>query len=136
MKTRILLFTLCVASSNLIHAQQDVTTPTPVAVEQALPPGAMGPLGFADALKLTPEQVRQLEAINQRHTEAMIALGREGLDEGDKHTRSIALRDTKLADTRAVLSEEQFARWQQLKQARRDAALKQRGDEPAKPHQE
>ncbi|MBK9177426.1 MAG: hypothetical protein IPM46_14050 [Flavobacteriales bacterium] len=105
-------------------------------MEQAVPPGPMGPLGFADELKLTPEQVRQLEAINQRHTEAMTALSREGLDEGEKHARSIALRDKKLSDTKAVLTAEQSVHWQQLKQQRRDAALKQRGDEPVKPHQE
>lgn len=101
-----------------------------------MPPGPMGPLGFADELKLTPVQVRELEAINQRHTDAMAALSREGLDEAEKHARSIALRDKKLADSKTVLTEEQYARWQQLKQQRRDAALKQRGDEPVKPHQE
>jgi hypothetical protein len=109
--------------------QQPAVTPVP-------PPRA-NPQTMAKELGLTDTQVEDLNRIDREYGDRYLELNRQNLEQQAKRARTIELRDKKQADIQKAMTAEQWALWQQMKQAQRDASLKAREERKAKPvHQE
>jgi len=91
----------------------------------AMPIGTK-PQDVAKELGLTEKQVEDLFRIDNEHGEQMKQINRQNLDTPTKRARTVELRDKKQADVKKVMTEEQWAKWQQMKQAQRDASAKKR----------
>ena len=103
-------------------------TPAPAAQQPAVAVMPMGtkPQDVAKELGLSEAQVEELFRIENEHGERMKQLNRQNLDTPTKRARVTELRDQRQAETQKLLTPEQWAKWQQMKQAQRDAAAKQR----------
>lgn len=137
MNTRHLLLTFLLASGTTLMAQEGTVTPAEQpTLQQPRQPSKTTPLALKEELKLTPEQVQKLEAIDARHAEAMKELNRNSPDADAKRKRTIELRDKKQADIKAVLTKEQFTEFEKIRQQQRDASMKSRANVQQKPHNE
>ncbi|MBK8226688.1 MAG: hypothetical protein IPK70_05880 [Flavobacteriales bacterium] len=105
-------------------------------VAPVLPPRAT-PQTMAKELGLTDAQVEDLNRVDREYGDRYLELNRQNLEQQAKRARTIELREKKQADIQKAMTAEQWAQWQQMKQAQRDASLKAREERKAKPaHQE
>jgi hypothetical protein len=138
MKT-ILHLAVALAITGTVRAQEDAKpaqAEQQTAVTPVLPPKA-NPQMMAKELGLSDAQVEDLNRIDREYGERFKELNRQNLEQQAKRARTIELRDKKLAEIQKAMTAEQWALWQQMKQAQRDASLKAREERKAKPaHQE
>ncbi|MFN3875560.1 MAG: hypothetical protein ACK4L7_06575 [Flavobacteriales bacterium] len=93
-----------------------------------MPPQAR-PQDMAKELGLTDQQVEDLNRIDREHQERMKQLHREGGTPEQKRAKTVELRDRKQAELKKVMSAEQWAKWQQMKQGQRDASMRAREEQ-------
>lgn len=135
------LLTICLALLSFgAQAQEPATGTTPQAPAAAPSrpmPSQATPQMMAKELGLTDKQVEELNSVDREHQDRIRELQRAGLDQQAKRARTIELRDRKQAEIRKVMTAEQWAQWQQMKQSQRDASLKQHQErKQLAPHQE
>lgn len=137
MKTRALLLSLLLVSGTALLAQEGSTAPAEQpTLQQPRHAGRNTPLALREELKLTDEQVKQLQQIDAQHADAMKELNRTVPDQEAKRKRTIEMRDKKQAEIKAVLTKEQNAQYERIKQEQRDANMKARTNMQQKPHNE
>ncbi|MCB9184906.1 MAG: hypothetical protein H6591_13435 [Flavobacteriales bacterium] len=134
MKTRALLLSLLLASGTALLAQEQTTAPAEQPTLRHA--GRNTPLALREELKLTDEQVKLLQEIDARHSDAMKELNRTVSDQEAKRKRTIEMRDKKQAEIKAVLTKDQNAQYERIKQEQRDANMKARTNMQQKPHNE
>ncbi|MBK9147952.1 MAG: hypothetical protein IPM12_09090 [Flavobacteriales bacterium] len=138
MKT-ILHLAVALAITGTVRAQDDAKpaqAEQQTAVTPVLPPKST-PQMMAKELGLSDAQVEDLNRIDREYGERYKELNRQNLEQQAKRARTIELRDQKQAEIQKAMTAEQWALWQQMKQAQRDASLKAREERKAKPvHQE
>ncbi len=133
-----ILITLALVSGSAAIAQEPTkpVTEQQSAVTPVLPPRAT-PQTMAKELGLTDAQVEDLNRIDREYGDRFLELNRQNLEQQAKRARTTELRDQKQAEIQKAMTAEQWALWQQMKQAQRDASLKAREERKAKPaHQE
>ena len=135
------LFTICLALLSFGAQAQEPATGTTQQAPAAAPakpmPAQATPQMMAKELGLTEKQVEDLNRLDREHQDRIRELHRAGLDQQAKRARTIELRDRKVAEQKAVMTAEQWAQWQQMKQSQRDASLKQHQERKQQaPHQE
>lgn len=121
-----------------LHAQATGSAPaeqTPATAAKPMPSQA-NPQMMAKELGLSDQQVEDLNRIDREHQDRMKQLHREGLTPEQKRARTIELRDRKQAEIKKVMTAEQWAQWQKMKQGQRDASLKAREEQKEKREQE
>ena len=91
--------------------------------------------GLAAELELTPEQVVDLERIDREYGELYKETNRKITDPEAKKARTVELRDRKQADIKAVLTKDQYKKWQAIKQEQRTSRSQSR-QQVAPAHQE
>ncbi len=134
---------------------QDATSPAPPAGQQAgqqagQPAGQQGPGGqyghrdpaemearqlqmMTERLKLTPDQVTQVKAIEDSQRTQMMALRQDSsLQPEDKRTRMMAMRQDSEGKVRGVLTDEQKPKYDQML-ARQRERMDHRGEGPGGP---
>lgn len=139
MMNRALTLTLALAAFTCAQAQES-TKPANEAPAQAVAPvlpAKATPQLMAKELGLTEQQIEDLNRIDREHGERMKELNRQNLEQQAKRAKTIEMRDKKQAEIQKAMTAEQWAKWQQMKQAQRDASIKAREEHKAKPvHQE
>lgn len=86
----------------------------------------------AKELDLTPEQKTKMKEIGQSFKGKMMAIKSDAsLSKEQKRTQILEVMKSHEADLKALLSPEQFAKWQEMKAARRDKMKEYRGKKGA-----
>ncbi|HRD52767.1 MAG TPA: hypothetical protein PKY96_08975 [Flavobacteriales bacterium] len=139
MMNRALTLTLALAAFTFAQAQEPTkpATETPAQSVSPVLPAKATPQLMAKELGLTEQQIEDLNRIDREHGERMKELNRQNLEQQAKRAKTIEMRDKKQAEIQKAMTAEQWAKWQQMKQAQRDASMKAREEHKAKPvHQE
>lgn len=131
MITRSFLFSALAAITLQATAQDSPAPPAQQPAVAVMPLGTK-PQDMAKELGLSEKQVSDLNLLDHEHGEKMKELNRQNLETQAKRARITELRDAKQADIQKVMSPEQWAKWQAMRQAQRDASLKAREERRAK----
>lgn len=132
MNTRHILLALCIAASSTVIAQGTVQ---PATQDNAAARMQARHDTLVKVLDLSPEQSEQLMQIEERRRQGAMELSKAGLDAPTRSERSRALREAREAEIKALLTEEQYRKYQAFLKEKRDATI-QRQQQKKATHQE
>jgi periplasmic protein CpxP/Spy len=133
-KLPIVLALATVLSASVSHAQEPKKQRDPVKMEQKGQERAEERTEqLVKDLGLNDEQGKKVGVINSDFAKAMTDLKMSGVDEETRKTKSKALRQQRESDLKSVLTEEQYAKLLEIRQAKRAEHKEKRAGAMSKP---